>query len=66
VCVYIYIYIYIYKGIVFPLYSIEVLLGERRYSSYSFLTSALEGGGWSASHPSRTLPLGKEPPVPIV
>jgi hypothetical protein len=28
------------------------------YSSYSFLTSALEGGEWSAS---RTLPGGKEP-----
>jgi hypothetical protein len=23
--------------------------GERRYSSYSFLTSALDGGEWSAS-----------------
>jgi hypothetical protein len=37
-------------------------MGERRYSSYSFLTSALDGGEWSAS---RTLPPGKEPPVPI-
>jgi hypothetical protein len=25
--------------------------GERRYSSYSFLTSALDGGEWSASRP---------------
>jgi hypothetical protein len=41
-------------------------LGDRRYSSYSFLTSALEGGEWSASRPVRALPLGKEPPVPIV
>jgi hypothetical protein len=39
---------------------------ERRYSSYSFLTSALEGGEWSASRPGRALPPGKEPPVPIV
>jgi hypothetical protein len=39
--------------------------GERRYSSYSFLTSALDGGEWSASCPSRTLPPGKGPPVPI-
>jgi hypothetical protein len=41
-------------------------LGERRYSSYSFLTSALEGGEWSASRPGRSLDPGKEPPVPTV
>jgi hypothetical protein len=41
-------------------------LGDRRYSSYSFLTSALERGEWSASRPGRALPPGKEPPVPIV
>jgi hypothetical protein len=35
--------------------------GERRYSSYSFLTSALDGGEWSVSHPGRALPLS----VPI-
>jgi hypothetical protein len=35
--------------------------GERRYSSYSFLTSALEGAEWSASRPGRPLP-----PVPTV
>jgi hypothetical protein len=40
-------------------------LGERRYSSYLFLTSALDGGEWSASRPGRALPPGKEPPVPI-
>jgi hypothetical protein len=40
--------------------------GERRYSSYSFLTSALDGSQWSASRPGRALPPGKEPPVPIV
>jgi hypothetical protein len=39
---------------------------ERRYSSYSYLTSALDGGEWSASLPGRALPPGKEPPVPIV
>jgi hypothetical protein len=37
-------------------------LGDRRYSSYCFLTSALEGGEWSASRPGRALPPGKEPP----
>jgi hypothetical protein len=30
---------------------------ERRYSSYSFTTSALEGGEWSASRPGRADPL---------
>jgi hypothetical protein len=40
--------------------------GERSYSSYSFTTSALDGGEWSASRPGRALPLGKGHPVPIV
>jgi hypothetical protein len=40
-------------------------MGGRRYSSYSYLTSALDGGEWSASRPGRALPPGKEPPVPI-
>jgi hypothetical protein len=40
--------------------------GERRYTSYSFSTSALDGGEWSASRPGRALPPGKGPPVPIV
>jgi hypothetical protein len=34
--------------------------GKRRQSFYSFLTSALDGCEWSASHPSRTLLLGKK------
>jgi hypothetical protein len=33
--------------------------------SYSFMTSALDGGEWSASCPGRALPPEKEPPVPI-
>jgi hypothetical protein len=40
--------------------------GGRRYSSYSFTTSALDRGEWSALWPDRALPLGKGPPVPIV
>jgi hypothetical protein len=40
-------------------------LGERRYSSYIFTSSALDGGEWSVSHPSRALPPGKGPPVTI-
>jgi hypothetical protein len=39
---------------------------EGMYSSYSFTTTALDGGEWSASRPGRALPLGKGPPVPIV
>jgi hypothetical protein len=54
------------KDKVVPLRFIEAHLGKRRYSSYSFLTSALEGGEWSASRPGRALPPDKEPPVPIV
>jgi hypothetical protein len=34
--------------------------GEMMYSSYSFMTLALDGGEWSAS-PSRALPPGKDP-----
>jgi hypothetical protein len=33
-------------------------LGEGRYTSCTFLTSALDGGEWSASRPSRALALG--------
>jgi hypothetical protein len=39
--------------------------GERKYSSYSYLTSAPDGGEWSASRPGRALPPGKGPMVPI-
>jgi hypothetical protein len=40
--------------------------GERRYSSCSFLTSALDGGEWSATRPGRALSPGKEPRYPLV
>jgi hypothetical protein len=40
--------------------------GERRCSSYSLSTSALDGGEWSASCPDRALDPRKGPPVPIV
>jgi hypothetical protein len=39
---------------------------ERRYSSYSFPTSSLDGGEWSALRPGRALAPGKGPPVLIV
>jgi hypothetical protein len=40
-------------------------MGERRYSSYSFLTSALDGGDWSESRSGCVLAPGKGPPVLI-
>jgi hypothetical protein len=43
----------------------EVAWGKR-YSSYSFSTSALDVSEWSASRPGRALAPGKGPPVPIV
>jgi hypothetical protein len=49
-----------------PLHAMEALGGDRKYSSYSFLTSAIDGGEWSASRPVRALLPGKGPPVPIV
>jgi hypothetical protein len=39
----------------------EALGGERKYSAYSFFTSALDGGEWSASRPGRALLPGKNP-----
>jgi hypothetical protein len=40
--------------------------GERKYSSYSFSTSALDGVEWWASRPGRALDPGEGPPVPTV
>jgi hypothetical protein len=37
-------------------------LGERRYSSYSFSTSALDRGEWSASRPGRAFTPGERTP----
>jgi hypothetical protein len=39
--------------------------GEKSYSSYSLLTSVLDGGEWSASCPGRPLPRGKDPRYPL-
>jgi hypothetical protein len=44
----------------------QALGGEMRHRSYSFSTSALDGGEWSASRPGSALPPGKGTPVPIV
>jgi hypothetical protein len=40
-------------------------LGERRYNFYSFTTSALDEGEWSASRPGRALAQVKGPSVAI-
>jgi hypothetical protein len=39
---------YSVKGKAVPLHAMEALGGERKYSSYAFSTSALDGGEWSA------------------
>jgi hypothetical protein len=39
----------------------EGVLGERRYNSTYPLTSALDGGEWSASRPGRFIPREKAP-----
>jgi hypothetical protein len=49
-----------------PLHVTKALGGGRRYSSYSFSTSTLDGGECSASSPGRALSPGKGPSVPIV
>jgi hypothetical protein len=46
-------------------YTPERRLRERRYSSYSFSNSALDGGEWSASRPDHALFRGKDPQYPL-
>jgi hypothetical protein len=48
-----------------PLHAMEALGGERRYSSYSFTTSALDGGECQHHAPAALYPRGK-PRYPIV
>jgi hypothetical protein len=54
------------KSVKLPRYRHAGAKGEKQYTSYSLLTSALDGSERSASHPSRALPPEKGPPVPIV
>jgi hypothetical protein len=49
------------KGKAVPLHAMKVL-GGRRYSSYSFSTSALDGGEWSTSRPGRAFTSGERIP----
>jgi hypothetical protein len=50
------------KGKSVPLHAMEELGGERRYSSYSFSTSALDGVEWSASRPGSAFTPGERTP----
>jgi hypothetical protein len=59
------IFDYIRNVKVVPLRSIETHLGERRYSSYPFLTSALEGVNGQNHAPAVLYPRGKSPPYPL-
>jgi hypothetical protein len=43
-------------------YTPRMRLGVRRYCSYSFTTTALDGVEWSASRPGRALAPGRGPP----
>jgi hypothetical protein len=36
-------------------------MGKRKYSSYSFMTSLLNGGEWSASRTGHAIAQGKDP-----
>jgi hypothetical protein len=54
-------YSYQYNYYSYPTTRQEGAWGERRYSSYLLSTSALDGGEWSASCPSRALAPGKDP-----
>jgi hypothetical protein len=50
------------NGKAVPLHAMEALGGERRYRSYSFSTSALDRGEWSASRPGRAFIPGEMTP----
>jgi hypothetical protein len=54
------------KGKAVPQHTYEGARRERRYSSYLFTTSALNGGKRSASRPGQALPPGKGSLVSIV
>jgi hypothetical protein len=56
----------IFKAKAVPLHATKTLGGEKIYSSYSFSTSALDGGEWSSSRPCRALAPGKGTPIPTV
>jgi hypothetical protein len=52
-----------YKSV--PLHAKKSTGGKEGYSSYSFSTSALDGGEWSASRSGRAISPGKGPWYPL-
>jgi hypothetical protein len=56
------VYVFIYKAV--PLHAMEALGGERKYNSYSFLTSAVDGSGQPHA-PAVIYPRGKNPRYPL-
>jgi hypothetical protein len=48
-----------------PLHAMIDAFAEKSYSSYSFLTSAMDGGEWSASRRGRDLAQGRDPRYPL-
>jgi hypothetical protein len=55
-------YSFLSKDKAVPLHAMEALGGERRYRPYSFSTSALDGGEWSALRPGRAFTPGERTP----
>jgi hypothetical protein len=49
-----------------PQHTYGGIQGGKMHSSYSFTTSAVDGGEWTTSRSGRALPLGKGSPAPIV
>jgi hypothetical protein len=54
-----------YVEVILSRYAMRAPKGERSCTSYSFLTSAVGRGVWSASRPGRALPTGKHPRYPL-
>jgi hypothetical protein len=55
----------IHKGKTLPQHTYVRTGRERKYSSYSFTTSALDEDEWLASHAGRVYPVGKDPRYPL-
>jgi hypothetical protein len=53
------------KSKVAPLHAIDGALGERRYSSYTFLSSSLEGVAGQHHAPAGNYPQGKDLQYPL-
>jgi hypothetical protein len=63
-CISYFRYTLLLKGKEVPVHTMEAQ-GERRYSSYSFMTSALDGVNGQHHAPAALFPPGKGPALPI-